>query len=528
MKSKLRIHAEAVAFLVSLAGCAAGHAGPDRVSNRIPAAHPREPLAAIYGRAPPFESAKDGAFATGVALTDFDGDGAPDLIVANGNDMSPQPLTLYLNHAATKSGASTPFSAYPDWYSDDIDYLGNVAVGDIDGDGWTDVAVSVPLDKSRHTQGGGIKIYMNHQGRLESLPSQRIAEGYGSFDCDLADMNGDGKLDLAVSAFNMPVPPPTQERRREPARVYLNEGGRLHPARDWTSEKPMFGFSVHAADVDQDGWMDLAFGGEDISLFRGSPPAPRFALKAAWQSESTAGVVFSIDSGRIGPGPHLALAATRTCVPGGPPCVSDVVLFRPDTARSESVWRSRTAHYASMLLLADVNDDGFLDLVASQWGEKVKGGPLWFFRGRAEGTFSREPDFETAGKGIAVGQGLAVADTRSRAVTDREYVWRSHQEPHGPVITLPERRVVSITSVRVAGREVPRNGWAFVPGENWISLAGGIASGVEVRITYRASPVHDLVEATWDSNRGNLFFASALPSRFAPEITDAGLARTLP
>jgi len=502
-----------------------------------------EPFRSIYQKEPSFETAMDGSFATGITFADMNGDGMPDLVVANGNDMSPQPLMVYTNHCSPQQ--SSCFASYPEWYSGDFDYQANVAVGDIDHDGWLDVAVCVPLDKSRRSQGGSVKVYMNKKGVLEPLPSQRIGAGYGTFACTFADVNADGLLDLVVAAFNSPpsslaVMPSTVLRSvragtPERAHIYLNEGGRLHTTSDWNSDNRMFAFSTLAADLDQDGWMDVAMGTERVFTYRGSAPSgPHVPIASApaWTSEATQGLALSIDAGSIPPAPHaapgasdapLTLAVSRGCIPGESNCTSDFALFRPNSGPSP-VWKSIPNHLGAMLLLADLNDDHLLDLVGGQWGDHVQGGPLWFFQGQLGGTFSSEPDFRTAGSGSAlpgagagagaVAEGLMVADTRCRAISERNFTFRP--KGRGAVITLPDRRVASIVSVTVAGRNIPPSEWAFAVGQNWISLARPYEPNTDIQIIYRASPVQDLVEATWSPTRGNLFFDSFLTAQTRP------------
>ncbi|WP_394836667.1 VCBS repeat-containing protein [Pendulispora rubella] len=481
-----------------------------------------EPFHSIYLRQPSYETAMDGSFATGITYADINGDGMPDVVAANGNDMAPQPLMVYTNHCSPKQ--TSCFAPYPEWYSSDFDYQANVAVGDIDHDGWLDVAVCVPLDKSRRSQGGSVKIYMNRKGHLEGFPSQRIAEGYGTFACTLADVNADGLLDLVVAAFNSPPSSPVPavvrgslrsapQGIRESARIYLNEGGRFHTASDWKSDNGMFAFSTVAADLDQDGWMDVAMGTERVFTYRGGAPTGKgvpIAPAPAWKSEPTRGLALSIDAGAMGRDPALTLAVSRGCIPGDSNCTSDFALFRPSTGPSP-VWKSAPNQLAAMLLLADLNDDHLLDLVGGQWGDHVQGGPLWFFQGLPEGTFSSEPDFRTDGSGSAVAEALMVADTRCRAISERNVTLRT--KGRGAVVTLPDRRVASIVSVVVAGRNLPPHEWAFAVGQNWISLARPYEPNTELRVTYRASPVQDLIVATWSPQRGNLLFDSFLPAQ---------------
>ena len=86
---------------------------------------------------PDWISSDVSSVSTGGAFADINQDGWLDFVVANGNDISIQKLVVYYNN-----GDGT-FPTTPDWQSADIDYHGHLDVGDVNGDGWPDVAVSV-------------------------------------------------------------------------------------------------------------------------------------------------------------------------------------------------------------------------------------------------------------------------------------------------------------------------------------------------------------------------------------------------
>jgi hypothetical protein len=511
--------AGATALALTAGGCPRASAGELDETPR------GTPIKDIYQQWPSYESAMQGQFSTGALLADINGDGYPDLVVSNGNDMSPQPLVVYFNQCDEhrKSGC---FGRYPDYYSADSDYLGTLAIGDIDHDGWPDVAVAVPFDKHRATAGGGVKIYMNKHGQLEPLPSQRLGQS-GVFECALADVNADGRLDLVVPGFSLPPASDAPVLRAvsendapdmaEPVRIYLNEGERFATKPAWESRNKMIAFGVTVADLDQDGWMDLAVAGVQTFVYHGGPPAPPDAVPIdptpAWISEKDGRLALFVDAGHIGADSALTLAVSRGCLPNHKRCLSDFALYRPGESR-KPVWISKPAYQSSMPLLADLNDDGLLELVGGQWGDEIVGEPLWVFQGRPGG-YHTQPDFTTAAavpnhpiSGLAVAEALAVGDTRRCDTSSRTLTWTAART--GAIITLVERQVASVESVEVAGRALPARDWAFASGNNWISLAHPYAAGDTVRVSYVSSPVQDVVEATWNPQRGNLIYNSFL------------------
>jgi hypothetical protein len=516
------------AVLVAIAGCAGadaayGGAGGARdpqpaAARRTSAPAPAPPINQIYKQGPSWESAFQGDFATGAALADLDHDGMPELVVANGNDMSPQQLIVYHNHCDAHQTAC--YNLYPEYYSGETDYHAGIAVGDIDHDGWLDVAIAVPFDKQRDPAGGGIKIYLNHHGHLEL--AQRLSS-FGAFNCALADVNGDGQLDLVVPVFPLTTGGPGTWIP-QPARIYLNAGGRFADAPSWTTQNSMLATGVTVADINQDGWMDVAFAGQQTFVYYGGPPTSPgsvpIAPAPAWSSTEDHYNAIFIDAGRIPaaggrgqPGDGLTLAVSRGCYPGVPGCTSDFVLYRPEVSR-DPVWRSAPASQSSSLLLADLNGDGLLELIGGQWGNELTGGPLWIFQGRPDG-YRAQPDFVTAAppigpSGIAIAEGIAVGDTRDQATTARTLATTARAA--GAVITLPDRQVAGVVSVEVAGRPVAPHDWAFAIAGNTVSLAHPYAAGDALRVRYTASPVQDIVEATWDPQRGNLIYNSFLPA----------------
>jgi len=92
-----------------------------------------------FGTTPDWVSSDISMVSTGAALADLDRDGWLDLVVANGNDIHRQPLVVYYN----RGNGTLPLT--PDWSSSSEEYHGHLAVGDVNQDGWPDVAVCVFL-----------------------------------------------------------------------------------------------------------------------------------------------------------------------------------------------------------------------------------------------------------------------------------------------------------------------------------------------------------------------------------------------
>jgi hypothetical protein len=135
-------------------------------------------------------------FATGsgpvsVATGDFNGDGKPDLAIANQVSES---VSVLLN--TTAPGATTPkYAAQTTFATGPGNQQYSVAIGDINGDGKPDLALA--------TRRGG-SVLLNNTALGATTPSYRAQAPlatYGMFprSVALSDLNADGKPDLAIT-----------------------------------------------------------------------------------------------------------------------------------------------------------------------------------------------------------------------------------------------------------------------------------------------------------------------------------------
>ncbi len=427
---------------------------------------------------PDWQGSPLGRYGTGCALRDLDGDNLPDLLVANGNDMARQPLVVFRNLGGS-------FPAAPTWTSADIDYHGHLDLADVDGDGKLDCAVAVYIGAGGFGTPGKVKLYQgNGDGTFSANPIWTSAAGFYCFSVAFGDVNMDGRPDLACVAGE------PYNHLRERYRVFRNVGGTLETTPYWQSADNHAGLDVTWGDVNGDGILDLAFAGSSNGL------------------------------------------------PADP---NEVYLGSGTTLQDTPVWRSQDGHdYANTLCLGDLNGDGWLDLAVADNNQNIGGvgnGRLKLFLNNGAGTLGATPVWTSAfdGYGSHVSFGDADADgdldlaAGSWWGTVRIYenqagvlpivpAWQSTTnsvieniawedvdndglQPNLTALftgngtrrlfTLP-RRPVRVQSVEVDG--VPLGSSQFFPSaeQGWLTIGSPPGPGVPVTVQYAATVALDL------------------------------------
>jgi hypothetical protein len=159
---------------------------------------------------------------------DFNNDGALDLAFAG----TSCPNRIYFSQGGVLQTTAG-------WSSTDTSIYGNtVAAGDVDGDGWIDLAIA---DNNQLGGAGKYKLYRNLAGVISPTPTWQSSQGgYGS-NVSLIDVDEDGDLDLATGMWWGPV------------RVYENLGGTLGTSPAYSSATSSVIENEVWEDVDNDG-----------------------------------------------------------------------------------------------------------------------------------------------------------------------------------------------------------------------------------------------------------------------------------
>jgi hypothetical protein len=170
------------------------------------------PLASAAFAAQETFATATGGGPTSVAVADVNGDGKPDLVVANKGSNT---VSVLLN--TTAAGATTPSFAIQQTFATG-GAPESVAVADFNGDGRPDLVVA---NEAADT----VSVLLNTTAPGASTPSfapqQTFATGSAPFSVAVADFNGDGEPDLVVAnlgsssvsvLWSLPIGAPTRCR----------------------------------------------------------------------------------------------------------------------------------------------------------------------------------------------------------------------------------------------------------------------------------------------------------------------------
>ena len=284
----------------------------------------------------------------GIATGDFNGDGLPDLAVANRNDGT---VTILLGKGDGTFTGGTTVTNVPSATA--------LVVGDFNNDGKADLAVI--------NQGWtSVTILLGNGDGTFTQAASSLTTGFLPIWITVGDFNGDGQLDLAVSGLNTIA-------------VFLGKGdGTFTPAPDLTLQGELYGMAQ--ADFNGDGKADLAVAvanpnQSSIAILLGNGDG---TFRAAGQSlpvgQYPASLVAADFNGDGRTDLAVAIADTNAI---------EVFLGKGDGTFAAVGASPSTGNSPAALVVADFNGDGLPDLAVANGDATIT-----VLLGQGNGTFT--------------------------------------------------------------------------------------------------------------------------------------------
>ena len=338
-----------------------------------------------------------------VAVGDLNGDGKPDIVLADqcSNNVNFSGCDNGVTAVLLGNGDGTFQTAVP--YSSGGQYANFVAIGDVNGDGVPDLVVANQCEVTNFctTLGGGIGVLL---GRGDGTFQPAVASSSGgnyAFSLAMGDLNGDGKLDLVVA--NICV---DSNCLTAGVDIFIANGDGTFQSPTAYSLSGSHASSVVVADINGDGKTDVLVanncrdrscvdGGVSVLLGTGNGPLQATPFYASAGLYPSAVAVADVN----GDGnPDLLVA--NECTDSA--CTSDnvsVLLGNADGTFKPQVSYPAGGSYAFSVSAADLNGDGVSDLVVSNdcADPSCAAGSVSVLLGNRDGTFNSAVSYGSGG-----------------------------------------------------------------------------------------------------------------------------------
>jgi hypothetical protein len=439
----------------------------------------------------PFWTSTDVAnYSTGGALVDINNDGFLDLVVSNGNDMARQRVAVYLNNNGTLPTTAT-------WQSADIDYHGHLSAGDINNDGFIDIAVSVYIGASGFNEKGRVKLYLNNNGILSSNPSWSSADSLYTFSCALGDADGDGDLDLAVAcgeAYN---------NRPDYLRIYFNNNGTLASLPGWKSNNLTCGMDVTFADINNDGKLDLVCVCERYPNYIYMNMGDSISRNPSWTSGDGSVYANSLFTDDINNDGYIDLAVSDNNQLGGSGKFK-IYMNNSGTITAIPSWTSRNSGYMSGICIANLTNDTYPELLCGGWWMKC-----WIYQNN---NGSYPADSQWASNTSSVVEAIICGDFDNDGVFLKTDQFTSNGTKK--LYYVSKRPIHKLIEVRYGSTIVPVTDYCYDSENGWLSLKNPPSNGVIVSVKYNVSNDLDIAVTNWDNTKGNYVFKNNIVTGF--------------
>jgi hypothetical protein len=378
-------------------------------------------LAVKFARAVTYGSG--GFYASSVAVADLNGDGRPDIVVANSceaaggqSDCSAGGTVGVL--IANADGTVQPYVSYD---SGGI-AASSVAIADVNGDGRLDLVVANQCVSTADCSNGVVGVLLgNGDGTFQ--PTVTYVAGYGADALAVADLNGDGHPDLVVANQCTGA----GSCNTGGVSVLLGNGnGTFQPPATYNSGG-QDADSVAIKDVNHDGFLDVIVANQCMSKFNCKTGGISVllgngdgTLRTASSYSSDGYTSLSVAVADVNGDGEPDIVASNLCSQSTN-CVAGVVgvLLNNGNGTFQPVATYSSSGYgASSVAIGDVNGDGIPDLVVDsicKTSASCNVGGVSLLLGVGDGTFQTPIVYSSAGNNAS---SVTLADLNSDSRPD--------------------------------------------------------------------------------------------------------------
>ena len=299
--------------------------------------------------------------------------------------------------------------------SQNLDLVGTsvAAAGDVNGDGYGDIAIGSPRYDNGLADEGRVQVYLGSANTPSltsgwSVESNQVSAQLGSWVASAGDVNGDGYADVVVGAARFD----NGQNNEGKALLYLGSPNGVDPAQPpaWSAEgnqaDALYGFRAgNAGDINGDGYDDLVVGAPNytntqlqegrVFVYNGSAAGP--SVTPSWTADG--GVVNGQLASTVagagdvnGDGYADLLVASPVWSGGGTQGRAVVYLGSANGLASTPAWSvigpANAAFAAAGGSAGDVNGDGFSDVILGAFNDsngQTNEGRAYVYLGSATG-----------------------------------------------------------------------------------------------------------------------------------------------
>jgi len=443
---------------------------------------------------PFWQSGYSGNYSTGMIWRDCNGDGLIDVFFSNGNDMALAKSTIYINQRGV-------LPSWPAWHSNNADYSGHGAIGDLDDNGRPDFLVANYLGQGGFGTLNKPDAYYNMTGLPNVVADWQGGTATNSFSCALGDVDGDGDLDFVLAtgdAYNSIF---------QSDQIYFNNGSDLDANPGWLSSATTMAMDVTFGDLDNDGDLDLIFCGDDIGVMAYYNDAGTMPTSPSWQCDSPE-AANTVIVGDVDSDGWLDIIVAFNNQLGG--SGEFRVYFNDGTGviNSSPGWQSSTGGYGAALALYDYDNDGDDDLAAGRWWDRPR---IYENLGT---TFTTSPVWRADNSTVAEEMAWIDIDGDGEELyADTIYHSGGHK-----VFYTTRHPLQEVSAIIVDDDILNIADYCYDLVSGWVSLTTAPSS--QIVIYYRFSNKCDLAISNWDTYNYAYANTNAPDVDFSADITE--------